>query len=599
VPGWPYDAAATLNLGAWVTVAAAPGRDPTSADMTVAVSGVVVNSTEFTLSRHPDSEGVYILVFFAEYWARSEATGSPTVSFAAGTFVSPILGPLGAFSEPVTLVDCMLPTVRRGQLLDILGYECGVGAITCPSDGIWRASFVLEVDFSEPVVRTGGGPVTDADLQIYTVGGVATVTGTYVVQITGGGRRLSEGTTQLLVAVELSSGADGFEVVQIQAREGAICDGSGSWILAHGETQVVSADGNVLAPFRAAMAATEPAAPFPVASVIVPVGVVFLLLLLMIVCCLCHCRRRRRSKVEVRVGPRWGSLGGLLGRISKADPGTPKSRERSKAAPVPLPKRPHGKAAPADALAIVKQYEWLRAKEPHADITGRWIDALADAAVDSLRGAQPPCALPPSVIKTAHVVHSNLSRGRAPDDLEALRVLGRLLRDGPQHLPESLLMAAASLNTSAAAAMGKFGEEEAMSSLQQVLTSGRPVPKAVALGLGDLAPSAPAAIGYASGADAALKQQLAGLLRQREWYAYALTAVQGLMPDCLTAYASAGLKQPTVATDSEAVALVVEMVEMHARLGARQREAETRTHRAVEAPYQAWVRSRPRGGDSG
>jgi len=600
VPGWRYDAAATLDLGgSWVTVSAAPGRDPTSADLTVSLDGVVINSTEVALSRHPDSEGVCNLVFSAEYWARSLDTGNPNVSFAAGTFLLPTFGPLGAFSESVTLVDCLLPTVARGQLLYTDGYECA-GASTCPSDGIWRAAFVLEVDFSEPVTRTDGGPVTDADLQIYTVGGVATVTGTYVVKSSGSARRrrLSEaaGTTQLLVAVELSSGATGFEVVHIQAIEGAICDRSGTWIVAHGDTEVVTAAGNVLQPFGAQLFSSNGASASPV-SVVVPVGIVCAVLLVLIVLCLCYCRRRRRSKVEVRVGPRWGSLGAMLGHGSRAEPGTPKRqpvRPRSKAAPKPKPKRPHGKS-PADVLAIAKQYAWLRAKEPHVELTARWIDTLADAAVDSLRGAQPSCALPPGVLKHAHAVHANLNGGCALDDLEALRALARLLRDEPQHLPESLLMAAASLDTSAAAAMGIFGEAEAMSSLQQVLTSGRAVPKAVALGLGDM-DLPPASSGYEFEKDAALKQQLAGLLRQREWYAYALTSAQGLMPACLAAFASAGLDQPSVGTVTEAAALVVKIVEMHARLGARQREVETRTHRAVEAPYQAWVRAHRREG---
>jgi len=149
--------------------------------------------------------------------------------------------------------------------------------------------------------------------------------------------------------------------------------------------------------------------------------------------------------------------------------------------------------------------------------------------------------------------------------------------------------------------MGQFGEAEALSSLQQVLASGCAVPKMVALGLGDMAQLDDMAqpsvrIGYASEVDAALKKQLAILLQQREWYAYALAALRGLMPACLAAYASAGLEQPPVNTDSDAVALVLEIVEMHARLGARQREAKTRTHRAVEAPYRAWIRARRREG---
>jgi len=92
--------------------------------------------------------------------------------------------------------------------------------------------------------------------------------------------------------------------------------------------------------------------------------------------------------------------------------------------------------------------------------------------------------------------------------------------------------------------------------------------------------------------------QLAGLLQQREWYAYALTAAHGLVPACRAAYASAGIKKLAVATDIDAVTLVREVVEMHARLGARQHEAETRMHRALEVPYQTWVCARNRGGFS-
>jgi len=59
-----------------------------------------------------------------------------------------------------------------------------------------------------------------------------------------------------------------------------------------------------------------------------------------------------------------------------------------------------------------------------------------------------------------------------------------------------------------------------------------------------------------------------------------------------------GIIKPAVATDAEAVALVRGVVETHARLGARQHEAETRAHCALEAPYQAWVRVRSRDGFS-
>jgi len=593
VPGWRYDAAATLDFGGgWVT--ARSGREPTSADLTVALNGVVVDSPEVALSRHPDSEGVYSLVFSATYWARSLATGNPTVSFAAGTFVSPTLGPLGAFSESVMLVDCTLPTMARALLLQTSGYACAASAIACPSDGIWRAAFVLEIVFSEPVFRADGSPVTEADVEIFTVGGVATVTRTYVVQSSGGARRrrLSEavGMTLMSVGVEISSGATGFEVVQIRPIEGAIIDSSSTWILSH---DVFSATGNVLEPFSAQLSAGESAAATSPETAVIPVGVFSAMMLVIIACCLVQ-NRHRRNNAKARVAPRgWGTW--ALHRSPGSKPGPDASKPKPKRS-----RRVH-QAAPADSLAIVKQYAWLRAKEPHVELTKRWIDTLADAIIDTLRGVQPSCALLPGVLKTAHVVHSNLGGGHALDDLEALRALSKLLRDGPQRLPESLLMAAASLDTSAAAAMGQFGEAEALSSLQLVLTSGCAVPKAIALGLGDMAQlddiaQPPARNSYE--ADAALRKQLATLLQQREWHAYALSDIQRLMPDCLAAFASAGLEQPPVNTDSDAVALVLEMAEMHAQLGAHQREAETRTYRAVEAPYQAWIRTRPGGGFS-
>jgi len=411
-----------------------------------------------------------------------------------------------------------------------LGYACAVGAIACPSDGIWRAAFVLEIVFSEPGFRTDGSPVTEADVEIFTVGGVATVTRTYVVQSSGGARRrrLSEavGMTQMSVGVELSSGVTGSEVVQIQPVEGAIIDSSGAWLLSH---DVFSATGNVLQPFSAQLSDSESAAATSPVTMLVPVGVFGAVVLVLIAFCLCQ-RRHHRTNVKERVAPRgWNTLGSWH-RSSKPDPDASK--------PHPIRPRRVNQAAPADSLAIAKQYAWLHAKEPHIELTGRWIVTLADAVIDTLRGAQPSCALPPGVLKLSHVVHTNLCGGCAPDDLEALRALSKILRDGPQHLPESLLMAAASLDTSAAAAIGQFGEAEALSSLQQVLASGRAVPKTVALGLGDMAQlddiaQPPARIGYAGEADAALKKQLVTLLQQREWYAHALSAVQGPVPDWL------------------------------------------------------------------
>ena len=381
-----------------------------------------------------------------------------------------------------------------------------MGAITCPSDGIWRAAFVLEIVFSEPIFRTDGSLVTEADFEIFTVGGVAKVTRTYVVQSPGGARRrrLSEA-----VSVELSSGATGFEVIQIRPVEGAIIDSSGAWLLLHDDKDVFSTTGNVLEPFSAQQSAGESAAATSLVTV-VPVAVFSMVVLMIIAFCLCQ-SRQRRNNAKAQVAPRgWGMLSwpGL-----KPGPDAPK----------PQPKRPRrvNQAAPADSLAIAKQYAWLCAKEPNVELTGRWIGMLADAIIDTLCGVQPSCALFPGVLKIAHVVHSNLRGVCALDDLEALHALCKLLRDGPQHLPESLVMAAASLDTSAAAAMGQFGEAEALSSLQQMLASERAVPKAVALGLGDMVQlddmaQPPASIGYAGKADAALKKQLATLLQQRE-----------------------------------------------------------------------------------
>ena len=203
--------------------------------------------------------------------------------------------------------------------------------------------------------------------------------------------------------------------------------------------------------------------------------------------------------------------------------------------------------------------------------------------MEALRGVQPACALASGVLKMAHAVHTILRGVRTSNDLEALQSLGHVLRDKPPTpLPESLVMAAASLDTSAISAVGVFGEAEAVGALQQVLASGRPLPKAVALTLCDTN------LGYAGEADTALKQQLADLLQKRECYAYALTSVRSLVPACLAAFAAADGKKPTVTTDVDAFALVREMVEMHARLAGTQRAAEARTRRAVQAPYLAW-----------
>jgi len=232
MPAWRDNAPVMLDFGgAWVT---AGGREPTSADLTVTLEGVVVDSIEFAMSRHPDHEGVYNLVFAAEYWYRASGTENPTVSFAAGAFVSPIHGPLEAFSERVTIVDCTLPFVSRAMVMQTPSYKCGAGAITCPADGIWRAAFMLDIEFSEPVFGLDGGPVTDASVDICTAGGSATVVGMYVVQdMDGAGRRrldeaAADGVTRLSVAVELSSGATGAEVVKVRTWEGAVRDRANS-----------------------------------------------------------------------------------------------------------------------------------------------------------------------------------------------------------------------------------------------------------------------------------------------------------------------------------------------------------------------------------
>jgi len=461
VPEWRYNAPATLDFGgAWVI--AGTGRDPTSADLTVALDGFAVPSSEVALSQHPDQEGVYTLVFSAAYWARAQATNSPTVSFPAGAFVSPTYGPLGAFSEHVALVDCMLPMLARAILLQIHTYTCSLGAITCPADGLWRAAFVLQMDFSEPVFGPDGGTVTDANVDIYTVGGVATVVGMYVVQlIDTQRRRLSEaGTMQLSVAVELSAGATGSEVIKVRPRHpGAIQDGTGRWYLSHQDADVVTAAGNVLKPFATSLSISLAGESVSVA-VGVPVGVFVGVSLLVAIVCLCE--RTHRNIAQARVAPRsWGSWGSWTGDTNtEGSPGAPKTHQ----------KKSRGKPASADALVIAKHYKWLRTKETHIELTGRWIDTLADATVNTLNGVQPACALVPGVLQTAHVVHSNLQGGgrHAQDDLEALRTLGKLLRKGPPALPESLLMAAASLDMSAMAAMGTFGEAEATRTLQLV-----------------------------------------------------------------------------------------------------------------------------------
>jgi len=468
-PGWRYDAPVTLDFGgAWVTAGA--GRDPSSADLTVALDGDAIHSSEVALSQHPEREGVYTLVFAAAYWTRAQDIENPAVSFAAGAFVSPTHGPLGAFSDRVALMDCKLPTVARAILVQTRAYECAsTGVITCPPDGLRRAAFVLEMAFSKPVFDADGGPMTDAHVGIYTVGGVATVAGTYVVQRRSSGRRrrLSEagaseaGATRLSIAVELSAGATGLEVVKVSPREGAIT--SGRWYLSHLDADVVTAAGNVLAPFPSLYANTADASVFVTLGIAV---VVFAGVSLLLVAFWLSQRKRRRNQVQVvqvsvttRGWSMWRSRRGIANTTTTGGPGALK----------PQQKKLRDNPASADALAIAKLYAWLRVKDPQVELTGRWIDNLADATVDTLRGAQPVCALVPAVLKTAHVVHSNLMQsGRAPDDLEALRTLGKVLRDMPPPLRKKLLLAAVSLDTSAAGAVGEVGEAEATLALQRV-----------------------------------------------------------------------------------------------------------------------------------
>jgi len=557
----------TLDFGgAWVTVG--DGRDLTSADLTVALDGEVFDSSKVALSRHPVSEGVYNLVFAAESWAQALATENLTVSFAAGAFVSPTHGPLDAFSERVALVDCTLPFVVQAIIMEVSGYECGA---SCPADGLWRADFVLDINFSKPVFGVDG-PVTDADVEIYIVGGVATVADTYLVQrvVGAGQRRLSEaGVTGLSIAVELSAGMTGAEVVKVRANANAIRDQSGAWVDSYQDEAVVTAKGEVINPLTSGPEASASEMIAPIAWGL-PLSILGGVLLPLCVCFF-YCRRRHRLiSIKRRVAPNK--------RRSEKD-------LIAKAAPMP-----RGKPASADALAIAKHYEWLRAREPLVELTARWIDTLADTAVDALRTVQPAYALVPGVLKTAQAVHANLRGRPASDDLEALQSLGHVLCDGPPTpLPESLVMAAASLDTSASAAMGRFGEAEAGEVLQELLASGRPLPKAVALAMGDVA-AVPT--GYAGEAHAALKQQLADLLQQRECYTYTLASIRGLVPACLDAVSATGEKRRIVATDAGAFALMREMVEMHVRLAWRQRAAEARTGRAIEAPYQAKARLR-------
>ena len=150
------------------------------------------------------------------------------------------------------------------------------------------------------------------------------------------------------------------------------------------------------------------------------------------------------------------------------------------------------------------------------------------------------------------------------DDVGALQALRALLRNRPPPFPKSLVKAAAGLAVEGTdakldkekAKSDTFGKVETAVALKQMLVSERAVPTAVALAMGDVA-LPPVHLGYSGVADTALKQQLANLLQEREWYAYALSAVRSnLVPACLAAFSGVGIKQPPVATDAGAVALV-------------------------------------------
>ena len=263
MPAWGYDAPLTLSFGgAWVTAGgneadvSRAGREPTSADLTIALDGVVIDSGEVALSPHPGRVGVYNLVFAAAYWDRPSARMGPTVFFAEGTFASPTHGTFGAFSDRLALLDCKMPVVARAMIMQKSFYECTVGTGACPADGLRDAAFVLDVVFSEPVLRAGGGSVTEADVEIYIVGGGATVMDTYVVvrsssvtQTDGTTRRLQESAVQRLsFAVKLSAGATGFEVVKVKPLPGAITDSSGSWAVSASVDEDINAIGSVLEP---------------------------------------------------------------------------------------------------------------------------------------------------------------------------------------------------------------------------------------------------------------------------------------------------------------------------------------------------------------
>jgi hypothetical protein len=113
-----------------------------------------------------------------------------------------------------------------------------------------------------------------------------------------------------------------------------------------------------------------------------------------------------------------------------------------------------------------------------AEKTAVWIDALAEATVDALRAVQPGCALPAGMLQAAKLAHAN-ARGTSAlgvnpvNDLEALQALVLLLLAEPTALPEGLVSAASSLDPSAAAALGYFGQAEAAADLEALLDTGR------------------------------------------------------------------------------------------------------------------------------
>lgn len=97
-----------------------------------------------------------------------------------------------------------------------------------------------------------------------------------------------------------------------------------------------------------------------------------------------------------------------------------------------------------------------------------WIDTLAEATVKVLRTVQPGCTLPAGMLKAAHLAHVNARGTAAADNLKALQALELLLQAKPSALPEGLVTAVLSLDTSVEAALEGFGQAEAAAGLKLV-----------------------------------------------------------------------------------------------------------------------------------